>query len=533
VILGLSVLAPVPADAQIPDPFVIPRGALRLGFEPAYTNWDRLFNAAGDEIPLGGFLSADSLGSAQLTTLIPAEAAVRAITGDAAFRFNLGALRGRLDADIRRLPFTLGLGITSWLSFVATVPLVTTRMNSTVVLDSTGANAGWNRASSGAGDAAALDSIVTLLNELEGAAAQLDAAIAGGSFGCPSSAQCDQARSLVTRTRDLAANVVMLVGPAVGGDPASPAPPFAPLAGAAAGQAIQAAVSGLIAELQTFGVAPFTGSLPLPATAPEGDAVDRVLTGADYGYNATALTPVETVKLSGLGDIELGLRIGLARSEAVRAVIGATVRLPTGKRDDPANFLDLANGDRQTDVIATLDAALEPGGRLGLWLGASYTLQLADRLSQRIAPPDQPFALATSLAPVERNLGDVLRVGAHPSLRLAPDFRVFVSAVYERKWTDRVTRDGAPVPELEAFTGREVWAFGAGLLYRVDQGRVGQVLPIEASLNYHAAYFGKGGAAPKTGRFALSLRLFYNLWGRRVEPVPVPTPAPQDGQGRP
>jgi hypothetical protein len=369
---------------------------------------------------------------------------------------------------------------------------------------------------------------MTLLAELEGAAAQLDAAIAGGSFGCPSSAQCDQARSLVTRTRDLSSNLLMLVGPAaVGGDPASPIPPFAPLAGSAAGQAVQAAVSALIAELQTFGVAPFIGSLPLPATPAEGNAVDQVLTGAGYGYGATSpLTPDRTVKLSGVGDIELGLRLGLARSEAVRAVLGATVRLPTGKRDDPANFLDLANGDHQTDVIATLDAALEPGGRLGLWLGAAYTLQLSDRLSRRIAPPDQPFALAASLAPVERNLGDILRVGAHPSFRLAPDFRVFLSAVYERKWADRFTRDGTPVPELEALTGHETWAFGAGLLYRVDQGRVGQVLPIEASLNYHGAFFGSGGAAPKTGRFALSLRLFYNLWGRTAAPVPAASPEP-------
>ncbi|HET7039781.1 MAG TPA: hypothetical protein VFH97_07825, partial [Gemmatimonadales bacterium] len=479
---------------------MIPRGALRLGFEPAYTNWDRLFNTDGDDVPLGSLLSTDSLGSSQLATLLPAEAAVRAITGDGSFRFRLGALRGRLDADIRRLPFTLGLGITRWLSFVATVPLVTTRMNSTVVLDTAGTNAGWNQASSGADNAAAADSIMTLVGELAGAAAQLEAAIAGGSFGCPASAQCDQARDLVTRTRDLAANLVMLAGPAAGGDQAAPAPPFAPLASSPAGVAVRDAVAALGTELQAFGIAPFTGSFPRPTTPPDADAVDRVLVGADYGYGATSpLTPPRTVKVSGVGDIELGLRVGLAQGEAVRAVLGAIVRLPTGKRDDPANFLDLGNGDRQTDLIGTFDAALEPG-RLGLWLSAAYTMQLADRLDLRVSPPTQPFPPATSLAFVERNLGDILRVGAHPSFRLAPDFRVFLSAIYERKWTDKVTRDGAPVPELEAFTDRETLAFGAGLLYRVDQGRTGQTLPIEASLNYHAAYFGKGGLAPKTGR---------------------------------
>jgi hypothetical protein len=516
-----------PAVAQLPDPFVIPRGSLRLGFEPAYTNYDRLFNAAGDEFPLGAFFSADSLGTAHFPTLTPAEAAVRAITGDGSFRFNVGALRGRLDADIRRLPFTLGLGLTRWVSFVATVPLVTTRVNSTVRLDSTGANAGWNLATS-AGDPAALDSILILLGELSAAAAQLDAAIAGGAFGCPSSEQCDQARDLVVRARDLSANLSALTGiPGMAdGGGTTLAPPFAPLATSPAGQSIQLAIAGLSAELQAFGIAAFSGSLPLPVAPPESTAVDQVLAGDEFGYGASPLNPPRTVKLSGIGDIELGLRFGLAQGDAVRAVLGATVRLPTGKRDDPANFLDIATGDRQTDLVWTLDAGLEPGGPLGLWLSAAYTLQLADRLDMRVTTPGQPLAFASTLATVDRNLGDVLRLSAHPALRLAPDFRAFISAVYERKWADRVSRDGAPVPELEAFTEREAWAFGAGLLYRLDQGKGGAALPIEASLSYHAAYFGSGGATPKTGRVALSLRLYYNLWGRTPTAV-APDPPQQ------
>jgi hypothetical protein len=292
--------------------------------------------------------------------------------------------------------------------------------------------------------------------------------------------------------------------------------------------AIQSAISTLNVELQAFGIAAFTGDVPLPASPADTSAMNQVLGGPEFGYGAGPLTPPRTVKISGVGDVELGLRFGLAQGEAVRAVLGAIIRLPTGKRDDPADFLDIGNGDRQTDVIGSFDAALEPGGRLGLWLSAAYTLQLADRLDRRIAPPDRPFdALASTLATVDRNLGDVLRVSAHPTFRLAPDFRAFASAVYEKKWGDRFTRDGTPVPELETFTARETWAFGAGLLYRVDQGRRGATLPIEASLNYHAAFYGTGGATPKTGRFALSLRLYYNLWGSRPPEQITPPSAPQ------
>jgi hypothetical protein len=527
--LGWLLGAAAPAAAQLPDPFVVPRGALRLGFEPVYTNYDRLFNQAGDEFPLGAFFSADSLGTAHLPTLTPAELAVRAITRDGSFRFNLGALRARLDADIRRLPFTLGLGLTRWLSFTATVPLVTTRVNATVRLDSTGANAGWNQITSAGSDPGALDSLLTLLSGLEAAAAQLEAGIAGGSYGCPSSAQCDQARDLVARARDLAANLSALAGVPglVSGDGTAPAPPFAPLETSPAGAAIRGAIEALSAELQTFGLAGLSGRLPLPTTGADSNAVDQVMTDPDFGYGAAALTPPRTVKLSGIGDIELGLRVALAQGERVRAVLGAMVRLPTGKRDDPNDFLDLGNGDHQTDLIWTLDASLEPWGRLGLWLSAAYTLQMADRLDRRIAPPDRPLAPASMLATVDRNLGDLLRVSAHPAFRLAPDFRAFVSAAYEKKWADRFSRDGTPIPELETFTGRETWAFGAGLLYRVDQGRVGSVLPIEASLSYQAAFFGKGGATPKAGRFALALRLYYNLWGDRPPTAPPPSPTPQ------
>lgn len=527
--LGLLALAAcvsaTPAAAQLPDPFLVPRGALRLGFEPAYTNYDRLFDTAGTEFPLGAFFTTDSLGTTLLPTLAPAEAAVRALAGDPGFRFQVGALRGRLDADIRRLPFSLGLGLTRWLTFVATVPLVTTRVNATVLVDSTDANAGWNLATEPGGRPEAVDSMLALLGELEAAAGQLESGIAMGDYGCPTSAQCDQARALVDRARALAGNLSGLTGipGLVTGDGDGPAPPFAPLASSAAGQAIQASVAALDAELQAFGMAPFTGSVPLPTTRVGAGALDEVLTGGAFGYDAGPLTPPRTVKLSGLGDIEVGFRLGLAQRPGMRVVVGAIARLPTGKRDDPANFLDLATGDRQTDLHWSLDAAFEPGPRVGLWLGAAYTLQLPDRLTLRITPVDRPIALAGAAAVVDRNLGDVIRVSAHPALRLAPEFRVFVSALYERKLADRYTRDGTPLPELEALTEREAWAFGAGMLYRVEgRGRSG--LPIEASLHYQAAFFGNGGAAPKTGRVALSLRLYYGLWGRGAPP-PAPDPA--------
>jgi hypothetical protein len=518
-------LAAIPAAAQLPDPYVIPRGVLRLGFAPVYTNFDRLFDADGSEFSLGSLFATDSLGSTYLVTLAAAEEAVRSLAGDPAFRFHAGAVRARVDADIRRLPFSLGIGLTRSLTFVATVPLVTTRVNATVTLDSTDATAGWNQAAATADAPDAAGQIAMLVSELDAAAATLEADIAAGAYGCPSSAQCDQARDLAARARAMSRDVTALagLGQLAGG---GPAPPFAPLASSPAGEAILAAVGALDAELQAFGLAPFAGTLPLPVERLPSDAVDQVLSGSQFGYDAGPLGPPETVKVSGVGDIELGLRLALAQRPALRAALGATIRLPTSKRDDPANFLDLPNGDRQIDLEWTLDAAIEPGTRLGLWLGAAYVLQLPDQVARRAAPANRPVALASTDLTVDRNLGDVLRVSAHPALRLAPDFRVFLSAAYERRGRDRYTQGGSPVEALEALTGSETWAFGAGMLYRLDRGRGGSALPIEASLAYQAAYYGTGGVAPKTGRVSLSLRLFYGLWGQPPAPAPEPTPAP-------
>jgi len=512
-----------PAVGQLPDPWVVPRGALRVSFEPSYLNFDEWFDAAGDRLPLGAYLSADTLGVGLLPTLAPAEAAVRAISGDATFRFNAGAFRARLDADIRRFPFSVALGLSSRLTFTATVPLVTTRVQGAATLDTTDADAGVNLASS-LGRAGARDSIVALFAELDAAAAALESGIASGSFGCPSGPTCDQARALLDRVRTLRSDLSTLAGiPGLTtGDGSSPAPPFAPLAASAAGQAVTQAIADVSAELTTLGLTALANGYALPTAPSSAASVDGILAGGDFGYGLGPLSPAETVKLSGLGDIEVGLRYALAQGPGLRAVLGLLARLPTGKRDDPGNLLDLATGDRQTDVMVSLDAALEPGARLGMWLGASYTLQLPDRLSRRVTPADQPIALPASEAIVDRNLGDILRVSLHPTLRLTPTFRAFVSAFYSRKGADQYSVSGQPVTALDTLTAMETWGFGAGLWYRADRGRRGPALPLEAGLAYDAAFFGNGGTTPKIGRLGFSLRLYYRLWGGSV-PAPAGT----------
>lgn len=518
------VLAAPPAGAQLPDPYLTPRGVLRVSFTPSYTNYDLLFDSTGTAFPLGTFFSSDSLGVAFFPTLAPAQAAVRSITGDPTYRLNAGIFTAMQDADIRRFPFNFEVGVTSRLALTATIPIVTTRVHSVTSLDSTGANAGWNQVASLAENDSALQNVTTLLMELETAATMLEADVAAGTFNCPS-AMCDLADEVIRRARQLASDLSALSGVSADGTTGL-LPPFAPLAASAEGMAIATQLGALATDLQTLGQAGLSGTMPLPTT-PVGDgAVNQILAGDVFGYSARTLDPEDPAKLSRIGDVELGFRYALGRGPRVRLILGALARLPTGFRDLNNDYLDIGPGDRQLDFTWSLDGALEPGNRLGVWFGASYTLQLGDRLVRRITRPDAPIALASSETTVERNLGEIVTASIHPLLRLNDVLRVFVSASFRRKGADQFTLNGTRVPELEAFTAQRTWSFGAALSYRADIGRHGPALPIEAGISYRAAFSGTGGATPKASTFAMTLRLFYHLWGGAGRPPP---PVPEEG----
>lgn len=527
VVSAASAASVAPAVAQLPDPYTIPRGALRVAFDPQWLSYAELYDAAGTRIPLGTFYSADPLGSSLFPTLVEAENAVRSMTGDAAFRFNAGRFRARIDADVRRFPFSVSVGLSSRLTLTATVPLVTTRVKSAPSLDSTGSEAGWNPIS-GQGSTGALDSLTTLLSELDGAAAQLDADIAAGGYDCPAGPMCDQARALVDRLRGLSADLGALTGyAAVTTQDGSLVPPLAPLAESAAGQAIRAAIDEVSAELRALGQAGLSATVPLPSMPIDSNAVDVILGEDEFGYGVLPFDRGETIKLSGLGDVELGLRYGLATGAVFRAVLGGLVRLPTGKKqDDPDDLLDIAPADGQLDLAVSLDGAFEPGARVGVWFSGGYTMQFGDRLIRRVARLDDPLVPAAAITQVQRHLGNEIRFSLHPALRLTPSFRAFVSASYYRKGADTYEVNGAAVPELEALTAHTLWTIGGGLWYRMDANRRRASLPIEAGFLYDVAVYGSRGLVPKTGRMSLSLRFFYTLWGGAPAPDPDPEPEP-------
>ncbi|MBI4419375.1 MAG: hypothetical protein HY560_00995 [Gemmatimonadetes bacterium] len=500
---------------QIPDARLIPPGVLRVSFTPQYQSWDRVFDEDGREQLLGRYYSSDTAGADLFPTLLTPQKAVRAITGDSSYRLSLGVMRTMLDADIRRFPFDFSLGLTKWLTLAANLPIVVTRMNATLLLDSTTGNVGWNQAATESGNALGRSAILSLLGRLGSVEQDLDARIATGQFGCPTSATCTQARDLRDRVRALQTSLTELTGVPTGVFPAGLVlPPAAPLATSPAGSGIRAAVERVKTDLSSLGLLSFTDTMSLPSKPLAASDVQTMLTSSSFGYEGGKF---EYTKRWGLGDAEAGLRLGLVQTAKARIMVYGTARLPTGIRDSPNNFIDIGRGDRQTDLVAGLDIVLDPGP-VSLALAGWYTWQLRDRLIRRLTPPEQPIAPASTAYAVKRDLGDVVWAGAYPSLRLSSGFRVYASGTYYRKRMDRFELDGQPSTSpplppdvLERRTEMRALSFGGGVTYRSEPRGGG--LPVEAGLHYQAAYNGSGGFTPKSTVLTMYLRAFYHLWG--------------------
>lgn len=514
-----------PASAQFPqwstfplqyvDARVMPRGQLRVAFLPSYGHYDTRFDSSGTQQSLGAYFSSDSAGRAFLPTLAQAEAAVGRITGDSAYRMNLGQVKLPLDADVRRFPFDFSLGITDWLTLSLRVPLVKTRVQGVLAVDSSGGNVGLNQAATDSGRT----NIQAVLTGLQAAIGVLQANIDAGGYGCPGSPDCDAKKLLLAQSQALLSDLTALAGPSGG-----PLPPVAPLGTSSAGVAIRNQITQVASQLQAAGAGVVPTTYSLPAAGLDTAGVQAIVTDSLFGYDLLRLaTPRRTYTL---GDMEASLRIGLLRGERLRLALTALARLPTGQRAVPGHAFNLGTGDHQLDLEGGVELAWQPGA-LGLSGTAIYTRQVADRLEMRWATPERPLAPAAYLYLTNRQLGDVFRAAAFPSLRLSEGFLVYGSLYYYHKGADSYSlaatvtpAPGTPSPaDVARGSGGQALSIGGGIAYRAtrpqrDTTGTLTAMPVEAGLSYQAAYSGSGGLVPQSTMLNLYLRIFYRLWGK-------------------
>jgi hypothetical protein len=505
----LSVL-PRSASAQIIDARLVPPGVLRMALSPQYQSWDQMFAPDGSAIPLGKYFSADSAGSNVFPNLANAEAAIRSITGDQSFRFNIGALNTRVDADLRRFPFEATVGLSRRLTLSVTVPIVVTRVNTGITLDTTNATAGFNQAAAvEAGSFTGQDLTIQLLAELDASAAGLQARITTGSYGCPGSSTCAQAQAVLARTRTMRSNLALLLT-------ARPLPAVMPIDRSPAGLAMRSSLVALSADLQTFGVSGINSDfLPLPGRRLSAPNVQTILADSVFGY-VTGIPGYS--KHPHLGNVEVTARLGLVQNAKARFVVTGSARFPTPTNDSPDNLVDVATGDHHFGATAGFESALEAGA-LSLSAAGNYTRQFAGTVIRRVTPAESPIAFATTTATVTGTPGDLLWLSAYPALQLAEGFRIYGLVSYFRKAGDHftgttsLTGQSIDATLLEQETSMSALSIGGGISYHLLSRET--ALPIDAGVTYQASVSGSGGFAPKMAVVTIYLRTYYRLWGQR------------------
>lgn len=483
VALGLIAIAPLGAQSglgHLEDASTAPRGLLRLRAATIWTRYDSRFTASGQE-PLGGFLTADALGSAKLPSLATLESQVASA---AASPFSLSLGRSRLDATAREeiVPILFEYGVTSRLSVSAMLPVVRKRVHVQLQLDTAGgfaANVGPNPHRT---SPAAVATNAQVQAEFADAASDLQALLSQCAT-TPALPQCAsvngreaQAAALVAASQQFATDVGAIYGTSATVTGSA----FVPMNGSSAQSAIVQRVTGFNTEYQSFlGGNPLTQT-PIAAGGPAGVAdLQRYLT-QEQGRDSVVLKEQVSV-----GDWELGVKFraidrkaATANALGLQLVLAGGIRFPSGSRQSGTEVADLRSGAGQTVVNtrAITDARV---GRFGVLATADFAVGVAGS-----------------------NMSSIARDSRWTELHVAPRYH----------FSDPFAIHGAYSLRTANETGGDQLA-GAGFTFTTVSKWAGGTLPMEMRYTHLESISGDAGR-PRLFRDQVELRLYYPLLKR-------------------
>ncbi|HEX8454283.1 MAG TPA: hypothetical protein VF647_19525 [Longimicrobium sp.] len=478
-------LAAGAAQAQGPDARVLPRGMLEVRVLGIFSGYDERFGG-GDA--LGGAFEtllqprAEALTAPELGPLRTRLNTFFAATGTPVETASLGggSVRALLSGDTRDVPITAALGLTSRLTVEATLP-VTRRQTSVrgIFLED-------------------------------------------GTIGLNPNVELNgQLLSRVdTSFRALGRS------------------PFLPVQGTDAATALRQRLNARSAGAGD--------SLALPT---RGVSIQELVADAT---RAGRLTPQEldalTRRTAGsgyqLGDVELGARFrvaGTAPAWAVpddstfvrgfRAVLGARVRLPTGKLGNTLFLLEEPGLRGHFGVAGDVAGDWFPSRRWWVTGAADAQLLLGANVTRLAFSAENPFPDTTQTRVLRREPG--MRIGASLTPRYRLTNELSFAAQYRLEIAGATTYSGEGselLGPIELIGGRTAHRFGLGASYTtVGAYAAGRApFPAEVSLLYGRTVAGTGGA-PADTRLELGVRAYYPaLWRPRRAATPTPPPAPAD-----
>lgn len=512
-----SLALPFAASAQEPYSPLVPRGKIRLDARGTYSSFSDLLGVA----PRSGSGAAglgDAFSGTVGTRLFPflgaPEAVVNSIV-DEPYSLSLGTISAFMEKSVASVPLAIDVGVFDWLTVGAFAPLIGNQTELTLhfTSDSAFANAGFSPA---------LENVVLVtafLNELGSSIGAYDSYREATCQADPSSPGCTGATDVLRSARALENSLTLLYEEA-----------FAPVQGSPAGEALQAKLADLVEAFAAAGLAG-PSAVPLATARLTLEDIQNLVTDPLYGIGAShglggwrstwQLGDVEVradARLIDTGDLDVPSRIA--------AGAGATVRLPTGSRDDPANFLDSGFGDGQWDVELRgwMNGRWRRG--FGLWADLRYGLQAGGTIERRVFDPGVTFAPASSRASLDWNPGDYQRLEVSPWMHISTGLTALVGYRYFRKGEDsfsvRAGDDDAAVPTaspdpaiLVPGTGLSTSHVVLGMVYNRsaagNNGAAGE--PLEIRVVFSQAVGGSGGAVPRETSLEVGFRLFRGIWG--------------------
>jgi len=497
-----------PLAAQL-APVTVPKGLLRLDFGGRFDNWDRRY-VDGVKGDAGADFTFTPFDGRFLATLDSAEAALHRVPGAGAASLSLGNTTSSMLVNIGTGYIGAAYGITRRLTVFGTVPIVRVRVQNRLGIDTVGATAGINPANTTFGSSAGALQTSAFLAQLQAALTTISTRLNSGAFDADPTRKALAQQILASGTPLNAALKDLL-----------PTAAFLPVAGSPAADALSApiiALRGSITTLAEQGVT-LSDSPALPVRGPTGTEFEKFATNPAGPLQSRSFEPPV---LQYIGDIEVGAAFtwldhrATQGGLAIRSSLAGTVRLRTGQLDRPDDFFDIGTGDRQPDVQGDLVTDLAHGA-LGARLSARYVLQLSGRKDRRVSPPDQPFALANTLAAVEWNPGEIIEGSVEPFLRIAPTLSLSAGVRYWSKGADtyKYVRNQAPIagttPDVLAIGSRQnLTAVFGGLTFSHDGVRSDGTrgLPMDAWLRWETVAASTAGRVPATQSVSLMLRFY-------------------------
>lgn len=512
----------IDAHAQEAYRPLVPKGSLRIGIVTSYSSFSARYRPGpggqpgdGRPVALGAEFSGPA-GTSLFPSLAGYEAAVaRAASGN--HRLRLGTVAAVAEKNAVRLAMSASVGVLDWLSVGVTVPLV---RNETEFSMHFAADSGLANAGLATGNASAVSGFLSSFGGAIGAYRTFRASTCAAD---PGGLACREATTQLSGAEELHDALSAMYES-----------PVAPLERSPAGLAMQARLATLAEAFQAAGVQGVPSAVPLARSPMDVEDLQRLVTDPRFGIAGTHPL-AQWTSLWALGDIEVRAdaklwETGGAGSAADgRAEVGAGViaRLPTGVRDDPANFLDAGSGDGQTDIEARAWANGRWRARLGAWAEVAYGLQLAGVAERRVFDPYYPIAPAAVQRQLSWNPGNYQIATVSPWFRLADDLTVLAGYRYFRKARDSFSLadareldegeppgDGAAMDLSVLASGSEAMSsrIHLGGVFRRSPTPSGSPLwPAEVRVVYRRVVGGSG-IMPKTSVFEVRLRFLARLW---------------------